>query len=187
MKERPTSVTVFAVINLIFCGLGVIGTIFWIISKLGLIPQGSQENPVTEIMENNTAYVMFTDVMSVVGIFITILLIAASIAMFSLKPWGRKVTIGWGLYSIVMTIVSLAVNYFVIFGPILADLTGPERIGIIIAVAFSAVITLFFVGYFLLMIFMLTRPHVVDAFTPEPDDPELDGWGDDPEPGGAEL
>ncbi len=186
MKERPTSVTVFAIINLVLAGLGVIGLIFWLIGKLGLIPQSPQENPILEAMENSAGYQLFTDITTGFGLVVTIFLIAASIGMFSLQPWARKVTIGWGIYSTLIVLVAFVVNYLVLFGPLLADLTGPERIGIIFAVIFGAVISVFFIGYYLLMIFMLTRPHVVEAFTPEHYDDEYGAWDKEPSSGGSE-
>jgi hypothetical protein len=187
MKERPTSVTVFAIINLVLSGLGVVGLIFWLIGKLGLMPTSSHENPALELMENSAGFQLFTDISTGLGLVVIILLISASIGMFSLKPWARKVTIGWGVYSIFMAIIGMALNYVVIFGPLLADLDGPERIGMMIGMIFAIVFTVFFIGYYLLMIFMLTRPHVVEAFTPDPYDNELDDWDSVEESGGAKL
>ncbi len=174
MKERPTSVTVFAVINLVLAGLAVLGFIVWIISQLGLMPTGPQGNPAMDLMENNAAYQMFTQVSMGLGVLVTILIISASIGMFSLRPWARLATIGWGLYSMLMTVVAFAVNYLVLFGPLLEDLSGPERIGIVIGMVFNVVISVVMIGYYLLMIYMLTRPHVVEAFTPEPYDNDPD-------------
>jgi hypothetical protein len=166
MNERPTSVTVFAVINLILAGLGVLGFIFWLLTLLELIPTSTEGNPAAALMENSEGYQLFTHFASVMGLLATILIMSASIGMFSLKPWARPATIGWGVYSILMTVVASAVNYLIIFGPLLEDLNGPERIGIVVAVVFTVVIGAVFIGYFLLMIFMLTRPRVVEAFIP---------------------
>lgn len=187
MKERPTSVTVFAIINLILSGLGVIGILFWVLAKLGLKFQSSQGNPVLELMEASRGYQLFTDVASGLGILVTILLLSASIGMFSLKPWSRRVTIGWGVYSILMTLVALGVNYLAIFGPLIANSTGPEHVGMIVAVVIQGVISVFFIGYYLLMIFMLMRPKVVDAFTPVPEDELMGGWDSETPSGGESL
>ena len=151
MKERPTSVTVFAIINLVLGGLGVIGLIFWLINKLGLLPKSPQENPVLELMENSPGFQLFSDISTGLGLVVTILIISASIAMFSLKPWARTVTIGWGLYSILMTIVGVAVSYLVIYGPLLANHTGPERVAFMVMAVMQVVFGVGFIGYYLLM------------------------------------
>ena len=187
MKERPTSVTVFAIINIILCGLGVLGTIFWIINKLGLIPQPPEKDVLTLAMENSAVFQRFSDITTVVGLFTIILSLAASIAMFSLKPWSRNVTIGLGVYGVVLIITSYAIQYFVIWTPLLADVTGTDMIIVKAAMIVGGVISAIFIGYDLLMIFMLSRPVVVDAFTPAPFDNEQDAWDDEPNGGGESL
>ena len=176
MKQRPTSVTVFAVINLVFSGLGVLGIIFWTINKLGLIPQPAEKDFMTQAMEDSTVMTLFQDVSSVLGIITTSLMIAASIAMFSLKPWSRLVTIGLGVYSIAAMLLGFTLSVVCLHMPLLQSVTGQEAIIVKIAIIFGGVFSALFLGYYLLMIFMLTRPHVVEAFTPEPTDQTLDDW-----------
>ncbi len=191
MKERPTSVTVFSIINLVLSGLGVIGIIFWVLGLMGIQFGSAEGNPVLELMNSSPAYQLFTHIATGVGVLVTILVISASIGMLTLKPWARTATIGCGVYSILMTIAAVAVNYLAIFGPLIADSSGPERIGMIVAVVIQAVISALFIGYYLLMIFMLTRPKVVEAFTPDEIDNDQGGWGAHPSEtegvGGAEL
>lgn len=180
MKQRPTSVTVFAIINIVLSGLGVLGIIFWFINKLGLIPQPAQKDFMTQAMQDSTVMVIYQDVATILGIFITILMIAASISMFSLKPWSRLVTIAMGVYGIVQLLLSYGLGYVCVHGPLLQSVTGQDLVIVKVAMIVGGTITLVFIGYYLLMIIMLTRPHVVDAFTPEPDDPTLDGWDTQP-------
>lgn len=191
MKERPTSVTVFAVINLVFCSLGVIALIAWLLSKLGLslniFPQPPEKDALTLAMENSLPFQWFSDISSGVGAFTTILLIAASIAMFTLKPWSRKVTIGLGVYSVVVIIVGYIFQYLVIWSPLLPDVTGTDLLIVRAAMIIGGVISVLFIGYHLLMIFMLTRPAVVEAFTPMPHEDGQDGWDDEPSGGDNDL
>ncbi len=191
MKERPTSVTVFAVINLVFCGLGVIALIAWLLNKLGLslniFPQPPAKDALTLAMENSVPFQWFSDISSGVGAFTTILLIAASIAMFTLKPWSRKVTIGLGVYSVVLIIVSYVFQYLVIWTPLLPDVTGNDLLIVRAAMIIGGVMSVLFIGYHLLMIFMLTRPAVVEAFTPMPQEDGQDGWDDEPSIGDNDL
>ncbi len=181
MKERPTSVTVFAIINLVLCGLGLIGMLFWILKKMGVTPQPDQENPFNAIMANSQGYILFEDISNILGILATILLIAASIAMFSLKPWSRITTIALAVYSSLMMIAGTGLYFILVYAPAIEEFTGPERTAVMIfAIGFPVVILSLVLGYYLLMIFMLSRPHVVDAFTPEPLDESMDDWDAQP-------
>jgi hypothetical protein len=184
MKERPTSVTVFAIINLILAALGVIGFIFWVIGLLGLMPKAPQENIIAQAMENSAAFQTFGHIANAIGVVVLILLIAASIGMFTLKPWARQVTIAWGVYSILIVVVSYVLSYVLIYGPLLPNAAGQDRVIIMAALIGGGVFSLLFIGYYLLMIFMLTRPKVVDAFTPDELDNDQGRW--DPLPGGAD-
>ena len=52
--KRPISVIVFAIINIVFAILGVIGFIWWLITRLGLVnlTTGDGSNPMLVAMEN---------------------------------------------------------------------------------------------------------------------------------------
>ena len=166
MKERPTSVTVLAIINIVLCGLGVLGFIFWLINKLGLIPQPPEKDVLTRAMEDSAVMQLFSDITSVLGIVTTILLLAASISMFTLKPWSRLVTIVLGVYSLILIVVGYTLNFLLITRPLLDSATGTDLVIVRVAMIIGGIISLFFIGYNLLMIYLLTRPHVVEAFTP---------------------
>lgn len=187
MKERPTSVTVYAILNLIMCALGVLGTIFWLIGKLGLLPVPDEKPAFQVAMESNVGFTLYTDILTAVGLLITILVIAASIGMFMLKPWARKVTIGWGIYSVVFLLINYGISYVLLYGPMLADMTGTDLVVAKAMMISGAVMSVLFIGYHLLMIFFMTRPKVVDAFTPEPYDSELDDWNNEAETEGDIL
>lgn len=191
MNERPTSVTVFAIINLILAGLGLVGFIFWLLGVLGITPQGSQENILVQAMENSAGFQLFNNIANAMGLIVVILLLAASIGMFSLKPWARLVTIGWGVYSLLMVIAGYALSYLLIYGPLLPNATGQDRVIVMVGLIVGAVFSVLFIAYYLLMIFMLTRPKVVEAFSPDGIDNDRGGWDTHPSEaegvGGANL
>jgi hypothetical protein len=188
MKQRPASVTVFAIINLVLAGFVVFMIIIWLLSRMGLIPKQAEGNLILEAMESHAGYQLFSYVTTGLGVIATILILSASIGMFSLRPWARLATIGWGVYSILMTLIVQTVNYLVIFVPLLDDLSGAERVGLVFGMVLVAVIGFVYIGYYLLMIFMLTRPNVVQAFTPEPLEDCYDETGPPPAGlGGGDL
>ncbi len=167
MNERPTSVTVFAIINLILSVIGLLGFIHWLTMQLGLLPVPEAQDAVTRAMQHHTGFQLFTNVMQGVGIITTILMIAASIAMFSLKNWSRRTTLGLGVYSILIIALGYLLTVVLIVRPLLPDLTGVDLMVARFMMIGGGVMTILFMGYYLLMIFMLTRPKVVQAFTPD--------------------
>lgn len=168
MNERPTSVTVLAIINLVLAGFGFLGLLVGLVFRLGLIPMpGGQQNPALEVMENNVAYRVFSDVSMGLMFLATIWIISASLGMFQLKPWARLATIGWGVYSILMKVIGTVLQHALLTFPMLDQATGPERTGLIIGLVVGSVFLLVLLGYYLVMIIMLMRPHVVEAFKPD--------------------
>ena len=190
MKERPTSVTVFAIINLVMAGMGLLLWIAGLIFMLGLInlPEQAGPNPAMEMMETSTGFQIYSYVTSGFHLLATILIISASIGMFTLQPWARKGTIVWAVYSIVSKVVTTTVQHVLFTIPMLNDATDDmQRTGMIVGAVVGGVFILMLIGYHLLLIYMLTRPHVVDAFTPEPEDETFAGWDQEDLPEGNEA
>ncbi len=170
MKERPTSVMVLAIINLVFAGFGCLGLLFGLVFRLGLIklPDTGQPNPALDLMENNAGFRVYNDVSLVLLFLATVLIVAASIGMFQLRPWARAATIGWGVFSIFMKVIGSVIQYFLITAPMLEQTSGrPEHVAMMVGMVVGFVFLVALIGYYLVMIVMLTRPSVVDAFTPE--------------------
>lgn len=107
--QRPTSVTVFGILNIVFGALGLICTPFSL--ALLFVPT---ESPVmnTPAMAafNNPAYRAWTLSMGVAGMVVAVLLIVAGIGLLQCRPWGRKMSIGYAVYTMVMSLVSAGVS-----------------------------------------------------------------------------
>lgn len=170
---RPASVTVFAVINLILGGLGLLGFVWWLVTRLGLVVLPTGDNPGMEVMQENQAYVLFNDIVNGLGLVATIVVLAASIGMLQLAPWSRVATIGWGVYNIFILIVAGTLSQVLVTLPMLEEVDDQVKpfvmIGVVFGIAFMAV----FVGYYALMIAMLSRSKIKEAFTPLPEEEGL--------------
>ena len=111
----------------------------------------------------------------------TILLVAASIGMFQLRPWARVATIGWGIYSICMKVIGATVQHVLISMPMMEQApAGPQRSAMIVMIGIGIAYVLLMIGYYLLVIFMLMRPNVVEAFAPDEIDNDRGGWDTHP-------
>jgi hypothetical protein len=162
--QRPTSVTVFGILNIVFAALGVLGLIASI--ALFFMPSDSN-NPVIKIMHENAAYALWLKVCIPLGVLSCAALLAAGIGLLRLKPWARKLSIGYAIYAIVFGIVGMVVNFIFLVEPMVKEAQnqqGPEAAGAIggaIGGSFGGCFGLIYPV--LLLIFML-RPTVVSAF-----------------------
>ena len=103
--QRPTAVTVFGVLNIVFGVMAVTCTPFALITTklsqrmLDNLPEASRmENPVQEMMQS-PGFMTYTYVSTAVGMAFGALLIAAGIGLLKLRPWARLVSIGYAVYS----------------------------------------------------------------------------------------
>jgi hypothetical protein len=116
-RQRPTSVTVLGVINIIFGVLGAtssLGSLSLLVSGAGEQAQGAAapESPVFEAWS----------VASVpLGLLAAAAIIAAGIGFFMLRPWARILAIGWSIYTIVMVIAGIAMAYIFVVAPMMAE------------------------------------------------------------------
>ena len=90
--QRPTSVTVFGVLNLVFGAIGLFGMIFTVI--ILILPLPTANNPVLEIMRNSPGYAVWMKLAIPLGFLATGVSIAAGIGLLKLKNWGRTLSIG---------------------------------------------------------------------------------------------
>ena len=135
-SERPTSVTVFGILNIVFGILGVCGTAFGLVSifaQEALQPPGAPVNPVQEAMNASDGYQAFLIGASAVGMVATIALIISGAGLLNGKLYGRTLSIWYAIYGIISVIVGLIANIVFVFGPVFEQLDqmpdGPEKIG----------------------------------------------------------
>src|ERR1044071_6742770 len=116
--ERPSSVTVFGLLNITFAGFGVLG-LFNTLTTLSTT--GNSINPVVKIMRETPAYASWLKLTIPLGLLSCGVLLAAGIGLLRLKNWGRKLSIGYSIYAIVFGIVAMVVNFIFLFRPLLEE------------------------------------------------------------------
>lgn len=167
--QRPTTATVFGILNIVFGAFGICGSIM---GAVGLAAQsalkdaaGNIPNPALELMQQSKLYSTFALVGVVLGLIASIALLTAGIGLLKMQPWGRSLSIGYAIYAIVMGIVGTVVNYVVVVGPMIQRLgdmpEGPEKAGMLGGAIGGSIGGCFGLIYPIVLLVFMTRP----AFT----------------------
>jgi hypothetical protein len=162
--QRPTAVTVFGILNIIFAALGIFGVLASVMLFMA-VGTGSN-NPVIQLIHDSPDYAAWMKVSIVLGLLVSVAWLAAGIGLLKLMPWARTLSIICAMYSLVMVVVGGVVNYIYLIQPMLQQAQqkqGPESAGAIGGAVGGMFGSCFGLIYPVLLIFMM-RPNVVAAF-----------------------
>ena len=132
--KRPTSSIIFGVFHLIFGAMGFLSILLALFILPGGMPEGVFD--LQALLEERIAwYGTYSTTFMVIGLFASLLLIAAGIGLFQLREWARKASIAYGIYGLVTGLLGLCVNLFYVI-PLLEEALEQttneiERAGII--------------------------------------------------------
>ncbi|MCC6509329.1 MAG: hypothetical protein IT423_09495 [Pirellulaceae bacterium] len=164
-ETKPTSMTVFGILNLVFGSFAILGVVFLIVSHFVALPDEPEgDNPIAEVMKS-PSYQKATIVMQFISFPLAIVLLFSGIGLLQGKSYGRTLGIFYGVAAIFMAIGGAAVNLLLITLPMMeqaAELeSGPKEIMIA-----SAIILPFFSAcgliYPILLLIFLNRAPVVN-------------------------
>jgi len=100
--QRPISVNVFGILNIVFACFGILGTVA---SLCLLFGAAASNNPVAKVIQENATYMAYLKVMIPVGILASITLLVAGIGLLMLKNWARYLSIGFGIYGVLSGLI----------------------------------------------------------------------------------
>lgn len=164
MPERPISVTVLAIIDIVIGVLFVCCMTWTVVQLMGLLPIPNAEDPSINMMKENPAYAWFTYINTALTCVATLVLLCSGIGMLTLQPWSRIGAIIWSVYTIVSSILGWAINITLFIGPTMESIPEEQRGVMMIGFAVGILFTLAFITYAVLQVVLLTRPKVVRAF-----------------------
>ena len=169
---RPTSVTVFGVLNIVKAGYGMFSAIASITLLLAL---SGSNNPITKMLHAQPAFAAWTVLCIPLGLLSCTILLVAGIGLLCLKSWARKLSIAYAIYGIGMHILATAVSSIFLIQPFLKNNHDSQAATIAIfgLIGGGIGICLGLIYPILLLVFML-RPTVAAAFQP-PAPPQLQG------------
>lgn len=126
--QRPASILVLGVLNLLFALLGLFGTLGSVMILLGM----NEANPVYGIMQSSDAYRIFMYVSVPLGVLFIGVLALGGVGLLMSKAWGRTATIVYAVYALVMGVVGGLINSVFLVGPLLEQAShsqGPAAMG----------------------------------------------------------
>ncbi|MCE9528115.1 MAG: hypothetical protein K8R36_18900 [Planctomycetales bacterium] len=167
--QNPTAATVFGILNILFGVVGLCGlTLSAVLMFSALSAQMAKDNPALQLMETNAIYRTFTQVAVVLGFVATVVLIIAGIGLLQIRPYGRTLSIGYGVYSIVMNVLGMIINVAFVFPALLESANaaggGPAAAGAwggLIGGVFGGCMGFVYPG---LLLYFMFRPNMVAAF-----------------------
>jgi len=174
IMQRPTSVTVFGILNIVFAVFGICGVVgivtMFMMMGMNLNNPAFQNNPTMQAIQDSPVYAAWLKISVVLGLAASSVLLAAGIGLLKLKPWARMLSIAYSIYGIISLIIGTAVNYIFLVQPMLEKVhvdQGPEAAGAIggaIGGMFGGCIGII---YPVLLLIFMTRPKVTAAFRPQ--------------------
>ncbi len=128
--QRPTVVTVFGVLNIIFGSLGLLCAPFGLLWTLkpDMFPRGPGPDPVRDIMAQSPELRNWLIAMTVVGMVAATFLLAAGIGLLQMKSWGRTISLVYGIYGIISALANMAVQYFLLIVPLMEKGRGQPEV-----------------------------------------------------------
>ena len=100
-KPRPTSVTVFGVLNIVFGSLGLLCTPFGMIATFAM----------PDVLNPSPGFKGWLIFSYLVGFACTIWLLVLGIGLLNLKRWSRTGSIAYGWFAIVFGIIGMIVDF----------------------------------------------------------------------------
>jgi hypothetical protein len=159
-SRRPTAATAFGILHLLFGVTGV--CCYGLLCVLILISLSSD----LQLIEDSSQYRVLNRIGMLLGLVTSAVLIAAGVGLLRLRPYGRTLSIGYGIYAIVMNVFAALFNVVFIFPTILESANAPGGwaagagdglLGSIVGFGMR-------LAYAGLLLYFMFRPNILVAF-----------------------
>ncbi len=171
-SPRPTSVTVIAVLAIIFGSLAVLGALCVLPQSFGL---SLRPNPTMDAVRNDPILLSFSIFNQVIQLVFGVVLLITGISALSLKQWARVWMLRYAVAFLVFSILTTILNITVIHPRLQKAISSArpansplntQQVQSILQITHYG--GLCFATLFLLwpvaILYYMSRPHVKDAF-----------------------
>ena len=161
---KPTSVTVFGILNIVFGIMGLCQVVAFVGQTAIMESQQQINNPILELT-NSPFYFGFTVVHMGLNFIATIFLLTSGIGLLGGKPYGRTLAIAWAIFALILSAVGVVFIALFLLMPLLERAAGmpegPEKMALIFGGIGGTVGGLCGMIYpVVLLIFMMRAPLV---------------------------
>lgn len=159
--QRPASVTVFGVLNLVFGGLGMLSLPFTILALT------SNPTPPFQVADEIGLYQLWTFVSLAISALGLVALLASGVGLLRMRPWGRTLAVVYAALTVSTTLIALGMHWFFVAQPTFAQTVNddsPEAMFARAGAIGGLVGGLIGLAFPVLLWFFMTRPRVLAAF-----------------------
>lgn len=165
----PVAGTIFGVLNIVFGLFGICGTaVSSLMFFMPIDPAMARQNPVLKLMEDSPFYRIFNQGALIVGLIATLVLILAGVGLLMQRPFGRQLSIGYGVYGVVAVILGAIVNVMFVFPALLENYQalppGPEKAGAIGGIIGGVIGLVIGLIYPVLVLIFMYTPKIKAAY-----------------------
>lgn len=171
-SPRPTSVTVIAVLAIVFGSIGVLAGLCNIPQYLGA---NFMPNPVMDAMRADSLLIGIMVGSLIVSLLTSVMLLWGGIGALSLKPSARKVLVAYAILAIATTIIGLSLTLTVTgsrseaaFQKGMKNMPAAQAATMqktyVISYYSGIGVSIIYLTWPLLVLYFMNRPHVKSAF-----------------------
>ena len=175
--KRPTSVTVFGILNIVFAVIGMCGVAVTAAQPAiqQAMEQAAKDNgqevkpaPVQKLLAADPKVRLSGNISTGSGVVVTLVLLISGVALLLMRPWGRTLSIVYAVYDILSKIALSALSFWFIQSALEGQEEVPAEIPVgtlqgIFAFSFGCSLIFGLVYPIVLLIFMF-RTTVTEAF-----------------------
>lgn len=163
-NTKPTSITVFGILNVVYGVMGLCSTIVFFIQMALMGSQPQVDNPILELT-NTPVYHGFTLVQMGLNFLATIVLLTSGVGLLGGKPYGRTLSIIFAVFSLISVVVNIVFTAIFLLMPLMERASemgeGPEKMGLVFGgIALTAGGLCGTIYPIVLLVFMMRAPVV---------------------------
>lgn len=165
--RRPIGVTMFAILSILFGVLGFMGSSLSLLITVvgGLFDAGV--NPLQELVSDNVAYRIFYVTLLVLGLVFSVVAAVAGFGLLKMSGGARKLIIAYGVASIVATVAAKAVDLFVVYLPMIEELSQQseeQQIATVVMIGVAIIFAMISLIFPIAILIYFLRPSVKQSF-----------------------
>jgi hypothetical protein len=162
--KRPASVTVIAILQIIFQSLALLGVLVGVAQLTGVWPQDEQ----TKMMYDDSLFRGWAIVSLPIGAIVATLWIVTCVGLLRMRPWARPTAIGLVVFGMVMQVAGMVMQIYIFKAGPLSELVKDSphvvQLAMTMALVMVIVVAILGLGYGVLLLILLNRRVVVEAF-----------------------